>query len=339
MRGTPEIHILNPMENAFGGSEHRAVALARLLSTEARVKIWSLFPPDPRIHSDIPITPVDVSKLRFPRGGTLIVVGCYFEVPAWVSVMRPERAVIVYNVPHIDQLRQTAYVLRAYGIAKIDIVVAGPALEAHVRSLGLPLAGFEPSWIDLSRFKPASKPADRPFTVGRMSRDVPEKFHPEDPGLFRRLGESGIQVRIQGGAGLAETLDGASGVELIPAGAIPAEAFLQSLDVFLYRTSPRWDEAWGRVVTEAMACGLPVVVDRRVGAASRLESGQNGFVFESTAQAEEHLRTLRDAPALRAEVGVAARAAAEALFGKAERQRWVGFYVRGQVPASAGAQK
>jgi 1,2-diacylglycerol 3-alpha-glucosyltransferase len=44
---------------------------------------------------------------------------------------------------------------------------------------------------------------------------------------------------------------------------------------------PALQEQWGLVVNEAMACGLPVLVSRTVGAAHDLvEEGRNGFTFD-----------------------------------------------------------
>lgn len=54
------------------------------------------------------------------------------------------------------------------------------------------------------------------------------------------------------------------GVEMELLGPLPQDRvpnFLRSLDVLVLpsRTTPRWKEQWGRVLTEAMACGVPVV--------------------------------------------------------------------------------
>ena len=47
-------------------------------------------------------------------------------------------------------------------------------------------------------------------------------------------------------------------------------------DVFVL---PSFEETWGLVVNEAMACGLPVITTDRVGAAVDLvREGENGFV-------------------------------------------------------------
>lgn len=42
--------------------------------------------------------------------------------------------------------------------------------------------------------------------------------------------------------------------------------------------TPKWNEAFGNVVVEAMACGVPVVAYSRGGPAESIKDGINGFL-------------------------------------------------------------
>ena len=127
---------------------------------------------------------------------------------------------------------------------------------------------------------------------------------------------------------LEEELGGMESVELLPMGAQEAHLFLQGLDCFFYRTSEQYLEAWGRVVTEAMASGLPVVCHNRGGYAEIIEHGRNGFLFETQQEALQILLALKEDPALRERVGKAARQTAEELFSPARRSKIVEFYLQ-----------
>src|SRR5699024_1453481 len=45
-----------------------------------------------------------------------------------------------------------------------------------------------------------------------------------------------------------------------PFGDMEPRAFLKELDFFVYYTHPDWVEAFGRVIFEAMATGVPVII-------------------------------------------------------------------------------
>ena len=208
------------------------------------------------------------------------------------------------------------------------------ASELMKRSAGNYPGYVEPSLIDLERFVPAPKgepsdPTSTAFTVGRLSRANPKKHHPEDAALYRRLVEEGCRIRIMGPSpSLKAELGGMESVTLLPAYAQEAHLFLQGLDCFFYRTSEKYLEPSARVVTEAMASGLPVVCHESGGYAQWIDHGRNGFLFESQQEALGILLGLKEDPALREKIGKGARRTAEELFSDAVRSEIVEFYLR-----------
>jgi UDP-glucose:(heptosyl)LPS alpha-1,3-glucosyltransferase len=119
------------------------------------------------------------------------------------------------------------------------------------------------------------------------------------------------------------------------AGATPAvHEFLAAADVLLFPTPY---DAFGLVLTEAMACGVPVISSRAAGAAEWITDGESGWLLPDAWTNEDlaaHMRLVVDDPAAAAVVGARAVSAVAALnwdvvaratlavYHSAPRRRW-----------------
>jgi len=320
---------VNPLW-AAAGSEWRTVELYRLLRGHAGVKVWSAYDAHPHMRALLPIERIAPARFCFPRGGTLVFVGVYYRYGRWVHLSGAARRIIVYNSPHPHILRRRVRKLRSFGRKKVEVAFASRWLREE-SGLDGPV---QISPVDLYRFAPRLRPrAGGPFTVGRLSRSQPEKHNARDPALYRRLVEEGMAVRVMGGECLCDKGPLDPRVQVLPEGAEDPVRFLTGLDCFFYRTEDGWREPHGRVVQEAMACGLPVLCGRSGGMAEYIVHGENGFLFESDGEAVEILESLRRRPELSARVGRAARATMERVFSPEALSALVDFYLR---PAVSG---
>jgi glycosyltransferase involved in cell wall biosynthesis len=291
---------------AGGRCAHCATAAP---ATHDRIRNRSLqnFPRHREAH--FPVTRIRPFRLTYPGRGTLVIVGTYFRIGHWTRLASFERVVLIYDTDQPDRLAKNVDRLECAG-HRVDVVYTSRALPRRHRGTGPVLE----SPIDVERFRPRQIGRTvRPFTVGRLSRDVRYKHHEEDPASWRALAAAGCQVRLMGATCLAAELGDTPDIELLPAGAEDPAAFLRSLDCFVYRTSTRWFEAYGRVVMEAMATGLPVVAGEHGGSMDHLRTGANAQVIATTGEAIEHVLALAGDAAHAARLGAAARRDAVAL--------------------------
>lgn len=321
-----DIHLINTFESAAGGSEWRAITLYEILSHYCSVTLWAEGKPDPRLTNRYPIRRICHRKGDTPRRGTIVCVGSHFELGPWIGgdEVKPDRIVLVCTNTARDKFLKRLHCLQQLG-REVEITYSS-ALVREV--MGQP-GRIELSPVDLQRFSPRPRSAyTRPESpiVGRLSRDVAKKHHHEDPALYMDLVTRGVVLRIMGGTCLKPRLNGVPSIELLPSCAQEASAFLASLDVFFYRTSTTMTEGFGRVVVEAMACGLPVVCEERGGYLSLLEHGRNALLFEPGENPVDLLMQLCTDRPLRERIGNAARETVTSIYSKKWREELAAFY-------------
>jgi glycosyltransferase involved in cell wall biosynthesis len=323
-RGSYPIHIINPF-GELGGSEWRALSLYEMLKRYADVSLWTEYEPDAYLAAHYPIRRIHFGRGQFPKRGTFVFVGVYFRVGRWYYVTRPHRVILVNNIPVSHSFSQRVRKLSVRGLRKVEVVYPSKMLQASYDFPGV----VEVSPIDVERFRPgtAVARADGRFVVGRLSRDVVEKHHADDPAFYRRLVERGFRVRILGGTCLESALGDEAFIDLLPVGSEDPVAFLQGLDALFYRTSMELLESFGRVVIKAMACGLPVVCHNRGGYVEVVEDGRNGFLFETDAEALEILLRLKNDSELCQAIGREGRTAVEELFSPERQEKMAAFYL------------
>lgn len=134
--------------------------------------------------------------------------------------------------------------------------------------LGFADITFIPPELDADVFTPGTSSAERPFTVGYAGRLEPLKGI--DLLITAVAGlPSGVRLRIIGAGGSAAHLRRRAAEEgmgprtdWIPPvrrSAMPVEYHRMDALVLPSRTGKFWKEQFGRVLVEAMACGVPVI--------------------------------------------------------------------------------
>lgn len=322
------IHIFNGFLNPYGGSELEALSLFKLLRDKAQVRLWATSSRvSPQLLKAFPIRRVAPHKGLLPDGGNYVFVGAHWRNKFWPYLARkPHRLIYVYNTFHPKVVALTSRMPRLLRWPRTEYVVISEFQKTLVGVDG----EVHPSPIDIGQFIPAAqapRAAGSPVIIGRMSRDTPDKHHADDLALYAALAQRGCEVMLQGASCIADRLPQSERIHVYPEGHFPAAQFLQGLDIFYYRTGAHV-ETFGRVVFEAMACGLPVVCHAHGGYADTIRHGKNGFLFDTPGQASEILDQLISDPELRAEVGKNARETVESLYSPSSQHARLAFYLK-----------
>ena len=301
-------HILAPFHLIGGGVWH-AIDFATALEKAGlgQTRLWSARPVAPAL-SAYPIDTIEPYNGACPDGGHLWVIGPDVDIGHWYGSCKFAQVTLVYNQHAPDLFYRCMHALTAALTRKVSIEYVSSALA---REIGLP-GEIRPPAFDADRFflgeAPSAKTQGRPFTVGRASRDVAYKHHFDDPALYRALLEADCRIELVGATCIASKLPASPHLDIsgeVSQHAIPA--FLDHLDCFLYRSSPRKPEGFGLCIVEAMAAGLPVVAARRGGYSDIIRSGENGLLFESNEEAVAHILALKQNPDLRQQIGISAK--------------------------------
>lgn len=317
------VHIINPFHSSVGGSEQHALSLFDILAEHTDVHLWTEYKPDSSLIGAYPIHGIEPHLGRFPKKGNFVFIGAYFGIGPWLRMASPSRVIVFFNTPDYHRLESVVEGIRSAGVAQVDVSYQAKEFQSRFPQYPGPV---HPSPINLEVFRPQPQ-EDEGFVVGRYSRDAPEKHHANDPDLYRRLADAGCKIRIMGGVSQKDLIAD-DRVELLPAGAISAPAFLAGLDCFIYRTRADLFEAFGRVVAESMACGVPVVAENRGGFTHLIQDGENGFLFEDNEAALEMVLRIKDDASLRAGMGHKARESMVRYYSPESQSEMIDFYVR-----------
>jgi hypothetical protein len=160
-------------------------------------------------------------------------------------------------------------------------------------------------------FQPRPHRKGEEFVVGRLSRAAVEKFSPRTWDIFNRVPHA-VRVRILGWNSLVAAKIGAPPPEAqcLAPGAETAADFLRSLHAVM-QANGQAVENWPRVGLEAMAAGVPLVVENRGGWREMIRHEQIGFLCDTSEEMAYHTARLAYDEPLRQRVIQQARHALE----------------------------
>gem|GEM_PF-416478 len=205
-----------------------------------------------------------------------------------------------------------------YAIADY-LIVASNYVKRTFAEAGFPLDRIfvVPYGVDLGQFAPPERPtappdAGEPFRVLYVGNLHPRKGIHYLLDAFAELKAPDAELWLVG-AGLPEAVEyyrrrASADPRIRLVGHVPKadlQAYYRQAAAFVL---PSLADAYGLVVLEAMACGLPVIVTENCGSKEAVRAGVDGFIvpIRDPAAIRQALLRLKDDPAMRVQMGAAA---------------------------------
>lgn len=296
------------------GSNQQALNLARALATlPVRVRFVSVTPPLASVTQALSLAQLEWTEAApglIPAADIHIVVGIWEEAAARAAAYLAAKDARVILAPALYWSDITEQLLRDfYGRAEALWYVSwDQAVQArHSWRLAEHVEVVRCA-VDTERFRPVSRlNHGNRWILCRHSRDAPEKFAPNVGALLDAIGNSyDIVFRMLGARQMAGATRDRRIHTLAEDELDPAE-FLQSGDLWVYSHAPHWRETACIAMLEAMACGLPVIVNNAGGMREYLSHGRTGFACTDLDEYSEYVRLLLDRSKLRHDVSAEAR--------------------------------
>ena len=163
-----------------------------------------------------------------------------------------------------------------------------------------------PNFIDPESFAWVER-ANPTFTIGRLSRPDPVKYPADFPVFYEELGFKEVQYRVQAWSDELRKIyrwhSFGPDWELLAANKVPADRFLQSLDLFVYPLGHRVVESWGRSTVEAMLTGCVPLVPAGHHFHQLIEHEKSGFICAGFAEFKHYAQALYRDHRLRRQIG------------------------------------
>lgn len=172
---------------------------------------------------------------------------------------------VVYNIKRCHKILEEYFGKDAKWIPISPLVRR--TLHAHHAEELLDINLSQEDWVEIINIDEWKRP-HRPnpgskIRIGRHSRDHFLKWPPNPQELLSIYPDTDeYEIHILGGADAPQKMLGRlpNNWHVMPFGCIEPKDFLERLDIFVYFTHPNMVEAFGRVIIEAMAVGVPVIL-------------------------------------------------------------------------------
>jgi hypothetical protein len=293
--------------------------LSALLAPE-RPALWATDSVTGATLDGVRVLGIDAASGFVPRGGIHVFAGLGHADLDWIERADAERIVVVCTPAAPSRCLDELRAIGRDGARPIDMLFTGPALAGRFGDVG----AVVPLPIALSAPGP-SRDAARPFGVwtvseparfvaGIVGQDGPDVDEARDAEFLSKLARRSGALSIYDPGRLRYPLGGDAAVRCVPRTRDGFDEFVASLDCFVHRVRPWWEEGDGRALLTAWSNGVPVLCPRTSLFAAEIRHEVDGLLYSGEDEALSMVGELHRAPAWARSLAAAARARAAERF-------------------------
>ncbi|MEP7205580.1 MAG: SEC-C metal-binding domain-containing protein [Casimicrobiaceae bacterium] len=314
-QASSQLHLIG-CSSDLSGDAWILARLAEILAS-ARPEVWVT---DTTIRAEVGgvrAEAIDGTAGHVPRGGIHLFVGTQLGDLDWLRWAEADRVIVLYTGGPPSQILDGLRGIACDGRRRVELWCFTRALAARFGTSALvapipialvpQLAAPSRATLPLGEWTVEARP---PFVVGVVGQDGIALADARNPGFLTKLALHAGRLHVYDPGRLRYELGANPSVRFLPRVPGGELAFLRSLGCYVHRALPWWDDAAGRILATALACGLPVLCPRGSAFAESIAHGVDGLLYGDDAEATAFVKDLARAPSWGDALGAAARARA-----------------------------
>jgi glycosyltransferase involved in cell wall biosynthesis len=201
--------------------------------------------------------------------------------------------------------------------ADLDVFVSESILKHYEKLKHRMNWKLVPPCMDLSAYEAIERKNDNDrCVIGKLTSGMHTRFPEELLTILAEVKEKtpDSKFSLVGGAEYWKNIS-LKDCETPKIGSKTPEEFYKGFDIFVHRNKESTMDSWGRVISEAMAAGLPVVCENKGGPAEQITHEVDGFLCNNDEEFVNYIVALANDPQMRYDIGMKARNKALTEFG------------------------
>lgn len=211
-----------------------------------------------------------------PSDGNLWIMG-ETHIGPWYDYHQYQNISVIYDNIKLDRFFQHLYRLRKKSSIELDVIHIS---KEQLKKSGLAGRKVEFGLADIEFWDKTNLPKkilNPTFTVGRISPDLIEWHHYDDPSLYNLLTQENIRVRLAGAHSIKAFIESEEKIEFLePDNSM--EKLISTIDCLICRSSPKKPRNFMPIISLAVNYEIPIIINSKNSLAEHLRQYSKTYI-------------------------------------------------------------